>query len=267
MIDLTAQESHFAFGENWQSFASLVDMDRIARSDAGLAGLFEPGELTGKRAIDIGCGSGLPALSMLRAGAEHVTCVDIDPESVRATAETLSRFAPVDAWAVRACSVFDLTESYDVVYSWGVLHHTGDMWRAIDKAAGLVKPGGLLAIAVYFKTPLCGFWTAEKRFYAHAPKWAQRAIRGLYYAIYFAAKIAKGRNPFAEIRNYGLRGMNWWHDVHDWLGGYPYESASPEEICDFLAARGLARVRERLKPGKRRGIGGSGCDEFVLRRP
>lgn len=262
MSDLTAADTHFAFGKNWRSFASLIGDQRIAQSDAGIARLFGPGELDGKTVIDIGCGSGLPALSLMRAGAKHVTCIDIDPDSVAATTQTLSSHAPKSAWSAEVHSVFDLTGTYDVVHSWGVLHHTGDMWRAIDKAASLVKSQGLLAIAIYGKGKLCGFWKHEKRFYARSPRALQDLITWAYVAIFYAWFLAKGRNPARVIREHNERGMDWMHDARDWLGGYPYESATPDEIQTFLEQRGFRLLRSNTsKPNLK-----SGCDEYVFTR-
>jgi len=260
MTDLTKQESHFAFGENWSAYSRIIDGARIARSDADLAKLLPPSELRGKTVIDIGCGSGLPALSMLRSGAVHVTCVDIDPHSVRTTQQTLSTHAPRPDWTARVDSVFDLTGSYDVVYSWGVLHHTGDMWRAINRAAALVKPGGTIVLAVYFKTPLCGVWRIEKRFYSRSPKFLQLPIAAAYSWTRMLGRALKGRGKELD------RGMDIWRDAHDWLGGYPYESTTPQKMRDHLSALGFTIERENLSGASRSGVFGSACDEYVFRR-
>lgn len=260
MTDLLAAESHFAFGKNWRSFAGLIDDRRIQGSDAGIERLFPGDELKGKTVLDIGCGSGLPALSLLRKGAEHVTCIDIDADSVAAARQTLSTHAPPQNWSAEVRSVFDMTGQFDVVYSWGVLHHTGDMWRAIEKAASMVKPGGRLVIAIYGKTALCGFWKAEKRFYSRSPRWLQWLFQRAFLAVDFAARLRSG-----TLSGSGLeRGMDRTHDIHDWLGGYPYESAAPDEIADAL--RDFRLERQLLRPGGRSGLLGSGCDEYVFRR-
>lgn len=267
MDDLTAQDSHFAFGENWRDFATTITDERVAWSDQDLARLLSRDDLTGKRVLDIGSGSGLPALSMIRAGAAHVTCVDIDPNSVTATEQTLGRHVPPERWAARVDSVFDLPDAqFDVVHSWGVLHHTGDMWRAIDKAASLVKPGGLLAIAIYCKTPLCGFWTVEKRIYRNLPRPVQAAICALMLGVRAAGKLARFKSPMSLFTGTTGRGMTAWHDQHDWMGGYPYESATPAEIYDYLSAKGFTRQRENLFAGSRSGLFGSACDEYTFRR-
>ena len=107
-----------------------------------------------------------------------------------------------------------------MVYPWGVLHHTGDMWKAIDLAARLVSPGGLYAIAIYTKTPLCGFWQHEKAFYSKSPKPVQTILRYGYMAASLGFMLMTMRNPVAFVQNYkSSRGMRWSNDIHDWLGG------------------------------------------------
>jgi 2-polyprenyl-3-methyl-5-hydroxy-6-metoxy-1,4-benzoquinol methylase len=270
MTSMLEAEAHFAFGENWRSFVQLLDEKRIQEAVAGMRRLFPAGELQGAHFLDIGCGSGLSSLAAIRLGAAKIDAVDIDSNSVATTTEVLSRFVPAECWSATVESVFNLNTTkrplYDVVYSWGVLHHTGDMWRAIDVAASMVKPGGQLAIALYMATPACGFWTREKKFYSRAPGIVQAAIRMLYKSAWALNTVLHGRNPLAIIRNYhSNRGMDWSHDVHDWLGGFPYESASPEQVQDFLGQRGFRIVREFLLPPGR-GTFGTGCNEFVAVR-
>ncbi|NDB17165.1 MAG: hypothetical protein EB018_09795 [Gammaproteobacteria bacterium] len=66
---------------------------------------------------------------------------------------------------------------------------------------------------------------------------------------------------FRYIRDYGRnRGMSWWHDKIDWIGGLPFEVAKPEEIFDFYRNRGFAL--DRLVTC----AGGLGCNEFVFTR-
>jgi len=270
VTNLLDAESHFAFGENWQSFARLLDDRRILEAENGMRRLFPEGELRGARFLDIGCGSGLSSLAAARLGAAEIEAIDIDANSVAATQQTLAKYAPSCPRRVGMRSVFDCERErggrFDVVYSWGVLHHTGDMWRAIRIAATMVKPRGYLAIAIYRKTPLCGFWTQEKAFYTKAPKPAQAVIRGIYKSVLALREWRHGRTLSALIREYhSSRGMDWSHDVHDWLGGYPYESASAESIRSFLGGLGLDVIREFSEPPGN-GITGSGCDEFVALR-
>ncbi len=269
--DLTQRKSHFEFGENWISFLNRISDERIAEAVYGLERLFPDGELRGKRFLDIGCGSGLSMLAALKLGAREVIGVDIDENSVEATHRCMERFAPGEAWGVEQASVFELDGArmgrFDVVYSWGVLHHTGDMWRAVDTAAAMVCDGGMLAIALYRKTRFCGFWRREKYFYSHLPRLLQLPVCWLYQGAFLVAKLAIRQNPITFVRGYqGNRGMSWTHDVHDWLGGYPYQSASPEEVRRYLSNAGFRVVRERIRRAHGLGLFGSSCDEYVFAR-
>lgn len=258
---------HFEFGANWLDYLQHVDEAAIREAEKGLLKLIPQDELRGARFLDIGCGSGLHALAAVRLGSGGVVAIDIDPDSVLAARTTL---AGRDNASVRELSIFDASPDelglFDVVYSWGVLHHTGAMWDAVARAAALVRPGGLLALALYQKTPCCGMWRAEKRFYTAAPEPIRAIVRAFYKSICFFRLLLSGRNPFRVIREYkSSRGMNFHIDVRDWLGGYPYESASPAEIHRQLAALNFEAFREYPLP-RAIGLLGTGCAEFVFRR-
>jgi 2-polyprenyl-3-methyl-5-hydroxy-6-metoxy-1,4-benzoquinol methylase len=262
--DLLDQKSHFAFGKNWASYARLVNEAEIEEAVAGLRKL-AGNDLSGKRFLDIGCGSGLHSLAALRLGAREVVALDIDPDSVATTREVLQLHAHGQSWSAKQASVFELDAqtlgTYDVVYSWGVLHHTGDMYRALRAAVGLVAPNGQFLFALYRRTYLCWFWKMEKRWYAGASQAAQALARSVFVR---AFRLASRGNFDSYVSGYRKsRGMDFYHDVHDWLGGWPYESISPAETDAFMRQLGLHQVRSFVYPGKVTGIFGSGCDEYV----
>jgi 2-polyprenyl-6-hydroxyphenyl methylase/3-demethylubiquinone-9 3-methyltransferase len=266
-----ADSARFAFGENWRAFLATVDKEAVAEAERGLTRLFPDGEIAGRRFLDIGCGSGLSALAACRLGAAQVDALDLDPQSVAAATALLAGWRPRGGWSVRRQSALDLDPErhgrYEIVYSWGVLHHTGAMWRSLEHAAAMVAPGGFLAVALYRRTPLCRLWRAEKRFYASARPLSQAAIRTAYKAAYGAGLLATGRNPVRYIARYrSARGMAWRHDVHDWLGGYPYESADPETVLAHLRRLGLSPLRVFEHKPAAYGMFGSHCDEYVARR-
>lgn len=263
-------ESHFEFGENWLDYLRHVDEAAVAEAERGLLKLVPAEAIAGSRFLDIGCGSGLHSLAALRLGARELVAVDIDPNSVKATSALLDKWAPDANRQVRLLSVFDADPAelgtFDIVYSWGVLHHTGAMWEAVERASRLVRPGGLFAIALYQKRLSCGPWKVEKRLYTAAPGVVRAGLRGLYKTAFFAGKLVTGRNPWRYVRDYkSVRGMNWHNDVHDWLGGYPYELATPQEVDARLLAMGFEPATVlALKPGL--GLLGTGCAEYTYRR-
>jgi len=270
IVNRTDSPAQFAFGENWASYASLVDEDRLNEAERGLVRLLGRDALRGHSLLDIGCGSGLHAAAAARLGAARVIAVDIDARSVETAQALLKRHAPQLAAEVRQASVFDLDPAqigrFDVVYSWGVLHHTGAMHEAIRCAARLVAPGGLFAFALYRRTRLCGLWRYEKRWYAAASPRAQALARKIYVTALRAGFLATGRDFSAYVANYKQsRGMDFSHDVHDWLGGYPYESIAADEVGRVMAELGFAHVQSFTGPLSL-GLFGSGCNEYVYRR-
>jgi 2-polyprenyl-6-hydroxyphenyl methylase/3-demethylubiquinone-9 3-methyltransferase len=262
-------ESHFAFGKNWASYAALIDQAQIDEAQKALLKLIPAADFAGRSFLDIGCGSGLHALAAARLGVSRIMAVDLDPDSVATTRAVLSNNGVTIPWRAEAISVFDLDSArlgtFDIVYSWGVLHHTGSMWEAVSKAASMVAPNGLLAIALYRRTHMDAFWKIEKRLYAHAPRAIQRVLSAIYVA---ALRLTHYPSParFREfIANYKTdRGMDFYHNVHDWLGGYPYETADAAEVDAKLANLGFKAERVFAQP-QHLGVFGSGCDEYVYR--
>ena len=232
----------FAFGENWTRFLASLSDKQIEQATRAVSALVAR-DLRAKTFVDIGSGSGLSSLAARRLGA-RVYSFDYDPQSVACTQELRRRFFPGDdAWTVAQGSVLDerylaTLGQFDVVYSWGVLHHTGQMWVAIENAARLVRAGGLFVIGIYnFRGGRRGTatWTKLKRWYCKAPRWQQAGWESAYLAWQLVSMAAVGRNPIRKIREYHSgRGMSWRHDAIDWLGGYPYEAATPGQILEFV---------------------------------
>jgi 2-polyprenyl-6-hydroxyphenyl methylase/3-demethylubiquinone-9 3-methyltransferase len=258
----------FEFGKNWARFLRELDETRIVAAVDSLREMLEIENLNGRSFLDIGCGSGLFSLAARRLGAT-VASFDFDPASVECTEELKRRYCSRDPlWSITYGSALDAAflnrlGQFDVVYSWGVLHHTGAMWQALENAALACKPGSLLFIAIYNDQGGTSLrWAAIKRLYNRSPrpvKFLLVLAVGVYFKLkHFIAIAARFENPFAR-RPQPTRGMAWFRDLVDWVGGYPFEVARPEQVFDFYRARGFSLMR--LKTDR-----GHGCNEFVFRR-
>jgi SAM-dependent methyltransferase len=258
----------FRFGRNWQRYVSrYLDSDREHVAAQSLHDL--AGDLRGRTFIDVGCGSGLFSLCAYRAGARAVISLDVDPDSVATTCQLHTRSGSPVNWRVIRGSILNLAlietlEAADVVYSWGVLHHTGDMYTAIRNAGSLVKPGGQFVIAIYRRIDdrwlSSERWLRIKRAYNHAPRIVQLAMELTYAAYWLLGRLWRRQNPVRIAREYRKsRGMALWSDLVDWLGGYPYEYATVEEITDFCRAS-LGMTPLKIVPG-------DSNNQFVFERP
>ncbi|HWR98949.1 MAG TPA: methyltransferase domain-containing protein [Candidatus Methanoperedens sp.] len=260
-----AQGERFRFGENWRAFLATLDEERIRAAEASLAGRLGLESLAGRSFLDVGCGSGLFSLAARRLGA-RVRSFDFDPQSVACCSELRRRYFPEDpGWTIEEGSALDAAYlaslgAFDVVYSWGVLHHTGDLRRALALAAERTAPGGLLFVAIYNdQGGASRRWLKVKRAYNALPRPLRpplvAAIAGWYEARHAAARLLAGGG--AEERG---RGMSRWHDWVDWVGGLPFEVARPEQVILPLQAAGFGLVN-LVTVGA-----GWGCNEYVLRR-
>lgn len=245
--DEVAAGKRFEFGRNWASFLRVLDEERIRIAEQSLKEMLGVENLEGKRFLDIGSGSGLFSLCARRLGA-RVRSFDYDPQSVACTRELKTRFYPEDdAWEISEGSVLDRDfienlGAYDVVYSWGVLHHTGDMWTALDHAALPVRPGGQLFVAIYNdQGRRSRVWRQVKKTFCSGPvgKALMTAVYIPYFALYgLKEDLLHLKAPWRRYHDYRAnRGMSLYYDWIDWLGGYPFEFARPEEIFGFFHQR------------------------------
>jgi 2-polyprenyl-3-methyl-5-hydroxy-6-metoxy-1,4-benzoquinol methylase len=265
-------DKRFAFGENWRRFLSVLNEERIAVAEDSLREMLEVQSLAGKSFLDIGSGSGLFSLSAARLGAARIHSFDFDRSSVACTEELKRRYFPdMKDWTIERGSALDdayisRLGQYDVVYSWGVLHHTGNMWLALENVVPAVKPGGKLFIAIYNDRGWISHgWRAVKRVYITG-RLGAALVTAVFVPVFagkgLAADLLRGRNPAKRYRDYQKqRGMSVVHDWLDWLGGYPFEVATPREIRTFYEQHGfrLAKLKSREHL--------NGNNEFVFARP
>ena len=264
-------EKRFAFGHNWRAFLSRLDEERIREAQRSLREMLGVERLAGASFLDAGSGSGLFSLAAAGLGARRIHSFDNDPDCVECTRELKRRYWPaMESWTIERGSVLDRhylagLDEFDVVYCWGVLHHTGNLWRAGELMTSLVRPEGKLFIAIYNDQGLISWgWTAVKR--VHNSGWAGRVLVTGVFVPFFAARdflrdLVHLRSPAARYRQYKKqRGMSMVHDWKDWLGGYPFEVASRQSVVRFYEDRGFRLIK--LKSAGR----SLGNNEFVFIR-
>jgi 2-polyprenyl-6-hydroxyphenyl methylase/3-demethylubiquinone-9 3-methyltransferase len=254
----------FSFGRNWQRFLESLTDERIARAEESLTDWL--GRLRGKTFLDIGCGSGLFSLAAHRLGAAAVASFDVDSASVNCCERLRERAGSPGSWQVHRGSVLDEAfmrrlGKFDVVYSWGVLHHTGAMWHAIREAARHVAPGGTLHLALYNRASGWKTWLRLKRLYNRLPGAGKRLMEWTYAGAWGAWSLVRLRSPWRRIREYrSHRGMSWRTDVVDWLGGLPYEVATVAEVKEFVA-----KEAPQLRPVRVLEVTTTACNWFLFR--
>lgn len=257
----------FDFGKNWDEFSShALNGARVAEAKEYFELLFDGIELKGKSFLDIGFGQGLSLLIATEMKA-NTTGVDINPTCADVLKKNAGFYPDIDIESIKVItgSILDPkimeelkpgSGGFDIVHSWGVLHHTGNMKKAIINAASLVNPQGYFVIAIYNTHWTSPVWRLIKWVFNKSPRWLQKTMIGIFYPVIWLAKlIVTRKNPLNQER-----GMDFFYDIIDWLGGYPYEYATVKEINKFLDElkfRNIKTIPAEVP---------TGCNQFVFRR-
>lgn len=256
-----SQGQRFRFGANWQQFAKGLNSATIDVAQLTLKTMLDIDQWKHVRFLDVGSGSGVFSLAARLLGAT-VYSFDYDPQSVDCTATLKQYYVGDDAhWIVEQGTILDREYvaslgQFDVVYAWGVLHHTGEMWDALENVGLLVTINGKLFIAIYNDQGwLSSYWHKVKQMYNRHWVW-KIGLEGVHLPLLLARIVA--RVVTGRLRP--GRGMSLWHDYIDWLGGYPFEVAKPEAIFDFYRERSFDLVKLKTCGGR------SGCNEYVFKR-
>ncbi len=258
------EKTFFTFGKNWVDYVNkALDREKIERAKESLLKYLLEEEYKNKTFIDVGCGSGIFSLSALCLGCKKVISFDIDPLSIKVTKLVKEKFSSLipkknNDWEIFEGNILDdelvkkLKGQGDIVYSWGVLHHTGKMRQAIENAVKLVKPNGFFIIAIYNKTSSSDSWLKIKKFYNIAPMIMRKIMVYSVFLYLFTQRLASfiKRKLFKQPTQSLFcqeRGMSIFYDVIDWLGGYPYEYASFDEIVSFIEPFGFSIIKAPTK--------------------
>lgn len=237
----------FNFGKNWKNFLKDFDHCRLNEAKKDIQKFLGVKSLSNKSFLDVGSGSGLSSLAARRLGAK-VLSFDYNLESVKCTQSLKLKFFSNDQnWKILKGNVLDINfikslGKFDIVYAWGVLHHTGNQWKSLRNLIYTCKSGTLLHLALYNDQGLeSKRWLDIKKRYQKIPNF----LKTLYvFYIYFPSefrnfiyflKILKPSLYFKKIIDYKKsRGMSYYYDMIDWVGGYPFEVSTPKKVINFL---------------------------------
>lgn len=263
------QGKRFQFGKNWLSFIKTLNQERISNAEKSLLEFLKIKDLKNKKFIDIGSGSGMFSLAAMNLGA-NVVSFDYDKSSVECNKILKEKYYNDNPnWIIYEASALDRDfikslGKFDIVYSWGVLHHTGNMWQAIENIIPLVNDSGKVFIALYNdQGPTSKKWLKIKQIY-NSGIVGKFLISTIFYSYFFINllfyTLKNGKSPLKYIKNYKKnRGMSVFYDWRDWIGGLPFEVVSNEKVVDFFNEKGFFLTKIRTNNGL-------GCNQWVFEK-
>lgn len=263
-------EKNFDFGENWKSYLTTIDRDNIELAIQDLQEIFGKDFIKGKTFCDIGCGSGIHSLAALMLGAKFVTAFDINKKNIDNTNDIISKYWNLKNFEINNRDILSNKNNYkqyDVVYSWGVLHHTGNMQLAIKNTLNFCRKDTIILLALYEKTIYCGLWKKIKKFYNSSSNLNKKLLLLTYNIFKILALLLVFKNPYNYIKKYkSNRGMSFKYDQIDWLGGYPYESINQDELHNIVGSDFVLQYSKKVKKGLFRSLLGTGCSTYRFKK-
>ena len=261
-------ETRFSFGKNWENYLKGgLNKGALENSLGSLKFFLGNYSVKNKTFLDFGCGSGIHSLAALMLGAEKVVSIDIDERAVKCCEKLRGEIGCNYNWETRQGSLLDREfisrlGVFDIVYCWGVAHHTGNMRQALENLEGLIAKNGLLYLAIYNRVEGrlgSKMWWRIKYFYNKSNFLIKKIMEWFYLSLNFIKIIIHLKNPFKFIKEYNQkRGMAWKTDLVDWLGGFPYEYATPQEIFKIYHGKyGLELVNLKT-------TNYSGCNQYLF---
>ena len=266
---MATAEARFEFGRNWRKFVERsYSEERLEASRKHLLEFLGVDDLAGRSFLDIGCGSGLHSLAAFKSGAARIVSFDFDEIAVETTQRLRQLAGNPPSWQARRGSILDRAfleslDAADIVYSWGVLHHTGDVWSAMTNAGALVKPGGLFYVALYdsaaYVDPPPEFWLDVKQRYVRSGPLRRRTMELGYIWRFSLNRRLRNLPGFVRrtLAESPGRGMAYYRDLVDWLGGWPMEFTKQSDVLDWARSQGFRNIRMKA---------GEGNTEYLFQR-
>lgn len=123
-----------------------------------ISGFAKFDQVTGLRVLEIGVGMGADHLRFAEAGPERLIGLDLTPRAVTFTRQRAAALGTqVEVFVGDAEHLAFPDDVFDLVYSWGVLHHSPDTRAAIREVRRVLRPGGVARIMVYHRASIVGF--------------------------------------------------------------------------------------------------------------